>query len=148
MDKDVLTGLVVAVVVPSVLLVQRVLRQRAQEIVSNDPMTPLGFERHCAAILKQQGWRAGLTAGSGDQGVDVLARKGHVSVVIQCKLYSKPVGNAAVQEAYAGKGFMGATHAAVVSNQPYTRSAVELAGRNRVLLLSADDLRRANALFR
>jgi hypothetical protein len=80
-------------------------------------LTPLGFERHCADILARQGWRAKLTAGSTDQGVDVLARKGRVSVVIQCKLYSRPVGNAAVQEAIAGQAFMGATHAAVVSNQ-------------------------------
>lgn len=111
-------------------------------------LTPLGFERYCADILAQQGWRAKLTAGSTDQGVDVLARKGRVSVVIQCKLYSRPVGNAAVQEAIAGQAFMGATHAAVVSNQTYTRAARDLAGRTRVMLLSADDLTRANRLFR
>ena len=113
-----------------------------------DPMTPIGFERHCAALMREQGWRATLTAGSGDQGVDVLAKRRGVSVVIQCKLYSKPVGNAAVQEALAGKQFMGATHAAVVSNQPYTRSAIDLAGRTKVFLLSDNDLRRANDLFR
>ena len=77
----------------------------------------------------------------------MLAKRQGVSVVIQCKLHSKPVGNAAVQEALAGQLFMGATYAAVVSNQPYTASARELATRTKVMLLSNNDLRRANDLF-
>lgn len=105
-----------------------------------DILTPLGFERHCAALLRTTGWTATLTAGSGDQGVDVLARMGDISVVIQCKLYSKPIGNRAVQEAIAGRSYMGATHAAVVSNQPYTPAARDLAQRTRVMLLAAADL--------
>ena len=138
--------LATAVIAVAMLLVQRLRRKRADRVPS--VLTPLGFERHCAGVLARQGWRANLTAGTADQGVDVLARKGRVSVVIQCKLYSRPVGNAAVQEVLAGQAFMGATHAAVVSNQTYTRAARDLAGRTRVLLLSAEDLTRANRLFR
>ena len=108
--------------------------------VSADILTPLGFERHCATLLRAMGWTATLTAGSGDQGVDVLARMGDISVVIQCKLYSKPIGNRAVQEAIAGRSYMGATHAAVVSNQSYTPAARDLAQRTRVMLLAAADL--------
>ena len=112
-----------------------------------DILTPLGFERHCATLLRTTGWIATLTAGSGDQGVDVLARMGDISVVIQCKLYSKPIGNRAVQEAIAGRSYMGATHAAVVSNQPYTPAARELAHRTRVLLLAASDLPKLDRLL-
>ena len=123
-------------------------RRKRQRAINDSPATPLGYERHCAAILAAQGWRTTLTAGSGDQGVDVLAKRRGRSLVVQCKLYSKPVGNAAVQEALAGRQFVGATHAAVVSNQPYTRSAHELAKRTGVLLLSDADLHKANRLFR
>ncbi len=143
---DHLTLVAAAVIAVAMRLMQHLRRKRADRLPS--VLTPLGFERHCAGILARQGWRAHLTARSTDQGVDVLARKGRVSVVIQCKLYSRPVGNAAVQEAIAGQAFMGATHAAVVSNQTYTRAARDLAGRARVLLLSAEDLTRANRLFR
>ncbi len=138
--------LATAVIAVAMRLLRRLRRKRADKLPS--VLTPLGFERHCAGVLARQGWRANLTAGTADQGVDVLARKGRVSVVIQCKLYSRPVGNAAVQEVLAGQAFMGATHAAVVSNQTYTRAARDLAGRTRVLLLSAEDLTRANRLFR
>ena len=139
---------------------QAIRRRRAQPISNlptqpaaaretfNNPLTPLGFERMCADVLTSYGWLTNLTVTSGDQGVDVLARKGRISVVIQCKLYSRPVGNDAVQQAIAGRQFTGATHAAVVSNQPYTRSAKELAARDYVLLLSPDDLSRADDLFK
>ena len=143
---DHLTLVAATVIAAAMRLLQHLRRKRADRLPS--VLTPLGFERHCAGILARQGWRANLPARSTDQGVDVLARKGRVSVVIQCKLYSRPIGNAAVQEVIAGQAFMGATYAAVVSNQAYTRAARELAARTRVLLLSAEDLTRANRLFR
>ena len=139
--------LLAAVLIAAAMRLWRHLRRRRADRLPG-VLTPLGFERHCAGILVRRGWRANLTAGTADQGVDVLARKGRVSVVIQCKLYSRPVGNAAVQEVLAGQAFMGATHAAVVSNQSYTRAARDLAARTRVLLLSAEDLTQANRLFR
>jgi hypothetical protein len=72
---------------------------------------------------------------------------GHRRVAIQCKKYSKPVGNRAVQEAYSAKGIYGATHAAVVTNTKFTRSAVEAAERLGVLLLHHDDLPRLISLL-
>jgi len=56
-------------------------------------MTPIKFETCCADYLRARGWKAKLTQTSGDQGVDVLARKNGKLVVLQCKLHSKPVGN-------------------------------------------------------
>ena len=116
-------------------------------LVEPEVLTPLGFERHCAALLRAAGWHATLTAGSGDQGVDVLARRGDLSLVVQCKFYSKPIGNRAVQEAIAGQSFTGATHAAVVSNQPYTSAARDLAQRTRVMLLTPADLSALDRFF-
>ena len=60
--------------------------------------------------------------------------------MLQCKLYSRPVGNNAVQQAIAGQRFELATHAVVVSNAAFTRSARELAAAAGVLLLHHDEL--------
>jgi hypothetical protein len=49
-------------------------------------MTPVEYERHCAAILEDAGWTCALTAASGDQGVDILAEKDGLRVALQCKL--------------------------------------------------------------
>lgn len=103
-------------------------------------LDPIEYEAMVADTLVRHGWDARLTKASGDQGVDVLATKGALRVVLQCKLYSRPVGNAAVQEAIAGQRFEQATHAAVVSNQPFTRAAQQLAGAAGVLLLHHEEL--------
>jgi len=50
------------------------------------------------------------------------------------------VGNAAVQEAIAGKAFVGADLAVVVSPAPFTRSAIELANVAGVRLMHHEQL--------
>jgi len=105
----------------------------------NDPMA---FEQACASQLRALGWDANATGGSGDQGIDVQARKGGVRVVLQCKLYSQAVGNGAVQEALSGKAFAKAHIAAVVSNAGFTRKAHELAAATGVMLLHHTELGR------
>ncbi|MCZ4343016.1 restriction endonuclease [Sphingomonadaceae bacterium G21617-S1] len=101
---------------------------------------PLEFEILCAQNMENAGWDAQLTKGSGDQGADVICRKDGISIVLQCKLYSSPIGNKAVQEAFAARSYYDLGHAAVVSNQPYTKSAKELATMTGVLLLHFHDL--------
>jgi restriction system protein len=104
-------------------------------------MTPWEFESFCADELRTSGWECRVTSQSHDQGVDVIAEQKGVRVVVQCKLYSKPVGNKAVQEAAVAKDFEDATHAAVVTNNRYTAAAEQLAHKNNVLLLHYLDLR-------
>ena len=104
-------------------------------------LSPFEFEQWCADELEAYGWSATLTKGGGDQGADVVAELDQVRVVVQCKLYSGTVGNKAVQEAFAAQQFYGASHAAVVTNAPFTRSARELAGNTNVLLLHHTELK-------
>lgn len=106
----------------------------------SETMPPLEYEKLVCDTLRRLGWDAKTTKGSGDQGVDVLASREGVSVVIQCKLYSSPVGNAAVQEAISGREFEKADYAAVVSNATYTKSAIQLASTANVQLLHHDQL--------
>ena len=101
---------------------------------------PIEFERWCAQRLRDNGWRARMTKGSGDQGVDVFAEKDGRRIVLQCKLYSNPVGNKAVQEAHAAKVFENANAAFVVTNSSYTKSARALAQRTGVRLIHMDEL--------
>ena len=59
---------------------------------------------------------------------------------IQCKRYSNPVSNKAVQEVYAGKGFYRGTHAVVLSNAGFTKSARDLAKSSGVILINDIEL--------
>jgi len=51
-----------------------------------DDMASTDFERFCAEELRQVGWNARVTVQSRDQGIDVVAEKDGVRVVLQCKL--------------------------------------------------------------
>lgn len=103
-------------------------------------MDGISFEHHCAKILRDAGWEVRVTQSSSDQGIDIVASWGGVKGVFQCKRYSKPVGNAAVQEVIAGKTFERASFAVVVSNSSYTKSAKQLANSADVRLIHISEL--------
>ena len=103
-------------------------------------MDPVAYEHFCADRLLAAGWRAKPTKPGGDQGVDVIAEASGRRLVLQCKLYDRSVGNAAVQEIIAGRQFEDAHHAVVVSNAAFTRSARHLAAKSDVVLLHHDEL--------
>lgn len=113
----------------------------------SDDLTPTEFEVFCAEQLKQFGWNARVTLRSRDQGVDVIGEKAGVRIVLQCKLYTGPVGNQAVQEIVAGKAHERAHFGAVVTNSRYTSPAEQLASTNGILLLHYSDLANLDALL-
>lgn len=103
-------------------------------------LSPFEFEHYCAGIMKKEGWDALVTQASGDQGVDVIASKDNLRVVLQCKKYTSAVGNKAVQEIAAGQLHQQADHAAVVTNATFTSSAKQLASTTGVRLLHVSEL--------
>lgn len=106
----------------------------------SDGMSPIEYEAYCAEVLKENGWSARTTKASGDQGVDVMAEINGNTVAIQCKKYSRPIGNSAVQEVSSGAKFWGAAYGVVVTNATYTRSARQLANAEGVLLIHHEEL--------
>lgn len=117
---------------------------KVEESVDVSDIDGVDFEHHCAEILRKAGWDARVTQSSGDQGVDIIATRGGLKGVFQCKRYSQPVGNAAVQEVISGKVFERAAFAVVVSNNSYTQSARQLASAAGVHLIHFSDLSTLN----
>ena len=87
-----------------------------------------------ARICFPSGGFARSTKGSGDYGVDILAEKDGVTYAIQCKAYTSPVGVKAIQEAYAGRDYYDRMVGAVLTNQYFTKPAVEAAKKLKILL--------------
>ena len=100
----------------------------------------IAFENQCMEILISKGWRVEETPKSGDQGIDLIASIEKYRLCIQCKDHKKPIGNKAVQEVSAGKKYWNGTHAILVSQSGYTKSAYKLAAANNVLLISTLEL--------
>jgi restriction system protein len=65
-------------------------------------MTPTQFEHFCAEQLRQARWGPRVTTRNEDQGVDVIAEKNDVDVVVQCKLYGRAFGNDASSKSIYG----------------------------------------------
>ena len=107
---------------------------------SEEASSPVDYENSVATTLKEMGFEVHTTKASGDQGADVLAQKNGISFAIQCKMYSKPVGNKAVQEANAGRDFYSCDYGVVVSNAGFTKAARQAAHACNVILLDDNQL--------
>jgi len=125
---------------PPTLLVFPVALQWVQEAQNDDakPAHGIDFEHWCAHKIEEQGWKVTVSKQSGDQGADIVASRDSISVAIQCKRYSTPVGNKAVQEVFASAKHYGADLAVVIGTGGFTKSALELANSTSVILLDAD----------
>ena len=106
---------------------------KRQEDFSNNNITTLSdittgeeFEQYCANLLVKNGYeKVSTTSATGDHGVDITAEKDTITYAIQCKYYSSPVGNSAVQEAYSGKKIYSKDIAVVMTNSVFTKQATE-----------------------
>lgn len=113
--------------------------------MSND--IGISFEHQCAAVLKSKGFKnVVVTKASGDQGVDIIAEYDNEKYAIQCKCYSKPVGNKAVQEVFSGMAYYKCDRSIVLTNSTFTKSATELAKRIGVDLWQIDIANEYNRL--
>jgi HJR/Mrr/RecB family endonuclease len=92
------------------------------------------FEQLVADVFMARGYRTELTKRSGDQGIDVIAERKSQRVGIQCKAYSRPVGNDAVMAAVAGSKYYQCNRTVVACTSSFTRTAVELADKTGVEL--------------
>lgn len=99
-------------------------------------MTGYEFEYFVASYLQSNGYyNLQVTQASNDFGIDITATKNGIKYAIQCKYYSNPVGNSAVQEAVAGMAYYDCQKAMVVTNSTFTVPAKKLAAVNDVILL-------------
>jgi restriction system protein len=120
-----LAGAAVGLLLAVLLAAER--RRPDDGMAAIDAMTGTDFEDYVAARLKRAGWQVSFTPGSGDYGVDLIARRDDRSVAVQCKRLGRPVGVAAVQQVVAGARHHDCTKSIVISNQEFTDAAKKLA---------------------
>lgn len=93
------------------------------------------YEIYIAGKLEKEGFKQiRTTPSSGDNGVDIFARKNGDLYAFQCKFSSTTVGNRAVQEVYAGGKYYQAEKSVVVTNSTYTKNAQDTAEKLKVHL--------------
>lgn len=108
-------------------------------------MTGHQFEHFVAEVFRGNGWKAQVTPGSGDYGVDVVLTGPNpvgrtVRVAVQVKMHASAVGPKAVQEVHTGKAMHRCDEAWVVTGSTFTPAAVRLAAVNGVRLIAGPEL--------
>ena len=103
-------------------------------IIDIDLMSGIQFEEFLCQYFNKQGYDCSTTKATGDQGIDLIAKKGELTIAIQAKCYSGTVGNHAVMEAVAGMKYYNANRCMVITNSTFSKSAIELAKANGVIL--------------
>jgi len=112
-------------------------------------LTPAAFEQACAALFEAMGYRATLTAGPGDEGVDILLRRDGREYIVQCKHYpGRTVGSAEVRNLLGAQQDFGAAGAYLLTSGSFTSKARELAARNPHVYLWDGRRIRAEAAIR
>lgn len=129
-----------------IILILRIRKNRREQrlmqsgIYDIDKMKGVQFEQYLSVLFKSLGYESTVTKASGDYGADLILIKNNKKIVIQAKRYSKNIGIRAVQEIRAAKDHYQANEAWVVSNQAYTRSAIELSKTSNVKLIGREQL--------
>jgi len=106
-----------------------------------DLMSGKQFEYYICDLLQKLGFDAKVTRLSGDQGADIIAEKDNTKYVVQTKCYKKPVSNKAIQEVVSSMKIYKAEKSIVITNSTFTKSAIELAKANNVLLWDREILK-------
>jgi len=78
------------------------------------------FERQLADLYRRVGYSAAVTAGSGDQGIDIILTRNGKRIIVQCKEHSKPVGPAVARELYGSLVASGADSAILACTSGFT----------------------------
>lgn len=115
-------------------LMNNVYQKNRTTIVDIDLMSGTEFEEFLCNYFNKHGYECKTTKASGDQGVDLIASKHGTTLAIQAKCYEGIVGNHAIMEVVAGTKFYNAEQSMVITNSTFTKSAIELAKANGVIL--------------
>ena len=108
-------------------------------------LSPEEFEEWCAKLLSGLGYTVRRTGGQGDHGVDLIASKGGVDTVVQCKRYAgkRAVGEPDIRDLFGVMHHHVAPDAILITAGWFTPQAREWAKGKPIQLWDVDRLSRA-----
>lgn len=87
---------------------------------------PYSFEKLVAHLFAKKGYDAEVTRGSGDMGVDVMARNSTEAITIQVKKWNANVGGPDVHKTLGSMVSQRATRAIMITTSDFTNQAYEI----------------------
>ena len=108
-------------------------------------LSGIEFERELAALFQRRGYRVQSTPSSGDQGIDLVARKNGKTTIVQCKRHKSPVGPAIARELYGSLIASRADRAILACTGGFTRGVKEFVKDKPITLIDAWDIIKVEA---
>jgi hypothetical protein len=108
----------------------------------NNITTGTQFELYLVNLFKDLGYKAKHNGKSGDQGADLILKKGDYVYAVQAKYYTGKLSNTPVQEIVGALKYYNANQGVVVTNSDFTPGAEELAKANNIILIDGKDLKK------
>lgn len=103
-------------------------------------LDPVEFEKFCGYLYERRGYKAHMTATSGDEGVDLLLTKGGKTEVVQCKRYQGTVGQPTVRDLYGTMLHNDAIAGALMTTGRFSKAAETWAANKPIQLIDGSDL--------
>lgn len=103
-------------------------------------LDPLSFERFVGAAFEQLGYTVSTTALTGDEGVDLIIRKGDRWGIVQCKRYDGSVGAPIIRDLYGSMIHNSANEAYLVTTGTVTQPAREWCTGKPIRLIDSTNL--------
>lgn len=100
-------------------------RRRARAVDGLRQLTPSAFEEEVARWLRREGYHVETRGGTGDGGIDLVARRGSDVLSVQCKRYAEhaAVSAAQVRDLYGAAMAERSTAALLVTTGRVSRAA-------------------------
>jgi hypothetical protein len=98
------------------------------------------FERELGAAFSRQEFAVEVTPVSGDQGIDIILRRGGRKTIVQCKATAKPVGPAIVRELYGTLHACGADDAILAATGGVTAGVREFIRGKPIRVMTLTDI--------
>ncbi|NPA72009.1 MAG: restriction endonuclease [Gammaproteobacteria bacterium] len=113
---------------------------RVRQIEEIRRLDPVSFERFVGSLFEKMGYEVRTTALSGDEGVDLILRKDEKVAIVQCKRYTRPVGQPVVRDLYGAMVHNRADEAYLVTTSTITLPAQQWAIGKPIHLIDGNAL--------
>ena len=103
-------------------------------------MTGREFKTFVADVFQRKGYTVEITPETGDHGIDIILWKADRSIPVQCKNWSKPIGEPPLRDFYGAMQHKGAEEGYFVTSSAFTRRAYQFAEGKPIQLIDLDSL--------
>lgn len=112
-----------------------------EQLEKIDKMDGKEFERFMSAILVKNGFsNVSITKASGDHGADILGEQNGVKYAFQCKRFESKVSSKPIGEVLRGINYYKCDKGIVITNNYFTKQAINEAAVNNVELWDRDKI--------